>query len=323
MEKTEEKLLLVDGHNLLFQMFYGMPARIVNQEGKAIWGTLGFVGALLKIIRRVRPSHAAVIFDGEHENRRKDISKDYKANRPDYSQVPEEENPFSQLPDVYRALRHMGISHWETQEYEADDEIAAYVYRYGHPSKPRISESNPHSRTGADCAPPGKPEADADWRSAPRAENGIQIVISSFDSDFFQLISENVSVLRYRGEKTLLWDVVCIREKLGIEPAQYVEYKALTGDKADNIAGIRGVGPKTAAGLLRQFGSLEELLAHRNEVKKPSIRQVLTEAEEQLRRNYQLIRLDGGVPVPRPLEELIWQDCGLTTTEVLAGIGLK
>ncbi len=332
MEKTEEKLLLVDGHNLLFQMFYGMPARIVNREGKAIQGTLGFVGALLKIIRRVQPSHVAVIFDGEHENRRRDIAEDYKANRPDYSQAPEEENPFSQLPDVYRALHYMAIPYWETREYEADDEIAAYVYAYGELSEQCIAESDSHSQTSAGCAQQGNPvtgkscvqqeNSNAENRRA-KAGDGMQIVISSHDSDFFQLIRENVSILRYRGEKTLLWDGAHIREKLGIEPSQYAPYKALTGDKADNIAGIRGVGPKTAAGLMRQFGSLEELLAHKNEIKKPSIQKVLTEAEEQLRRNYQLIRLDGRVPVPRPLEELAWQDGGLTTTEVLAGIGLK
>lgn len=284
MEKTGEKLLLVDGHNLLFQMFYGMPARIVNQDGRAIQGTLGFVGALLKIIRRVQPSHVAVIFDGEHENQRRELAEDYKGNRPDYGRMPEEENPFSQLPDVYRALHFMGISHWETQEYETDDEIAAYVYACG---------------------------------------KELQIVISSFDSDFFQLITENVSVLRYRGEKTVLCDVSYIREKLGIEPSQYAEYKALTGDKADNIEGIRGVGPKTAAGLMRQFGSLEELLTRRNEVEKPSLHNALEEGEEQLRRNYRLIRLDSRASLSRPPAELAWQDRGLTTTEVLKGIGLK
>lgn len=293
MEKTEQTLLLVDGHNLLFQMFYGMPARIVNREGRAIQGTLGFVGALLKIVRWVRCGHVAVIFDGQHENLRRDITKDYKANRPDFSQVPEEENPFSQLPDVYRALRYLEIPFWETREYETDDEIAAYVYAYG-------------KLSGLETAP-------ADTR----------IVISSFDSDFFQLIGENVFVLRYRGKKTILCDTAYIREKLGIEPAQYAYYKALTGDRADNIEGVRGVGPRTAADLTRQFGSLDALLERQSEIGKPSVRKALTEAEERLRRNYQLIRLDDRASVPRRLEELVWQDRGLTTTEVLAGIGLK
>ena len=287
MEKTGDRLLLVDGHNLLFQMFYGMPARIVNRDGKAIQGTLGFVGALLKIIRRVSPSHVAVIFDGEHHNPRNELAQDYKANRPDYSQMEEEDNPFSQLPDVYRALDHLGIVHWETQKYETDDEIAAYVFRYGNDSE------------------------------------GLRIVISSFDSDFYQLIGDNVSVLRYRGEKTVLCDTVYIRERLGIEPWQYADYKALTGDKADNIAGVRGVGPKTAAALMRRFGSLEELLACKEAIDKPSLRKALAEGEESVRRSYRLIRLDARAPILRQPEELSWQDRGLTTTEVLKGIGLR
>ena len=340
MQKTEEKLLLVDGHNLLFQMFYGMPARIVNHEGRAIQGPLGFVGALLKIIRRIQPSHVAVIFDGEHENRRRDILEDYKANRPDYGNVPEEENPFSQLPDVYRALHYLGIPHWETQEYEADDEIAAYVHVYGkrcercyrcEPSETGSAIQENQSGTTAcamqinqnNSAVCAVQKNQSDSAACTMQEKQTRIIISSFDSDFFQLIAENVSVLRYRGEKTVLCDVIYIREKLGIEPSQYAEYKALTGDKADNIEGIRGIGPKTAADMMRHFGDLEELLTRRDEIKKPSLRKVLMEEEEHLRRNYRLIRLDGGVPIPRQLEELAWRDCGMTTTEVLKGIGLK
>ena len=90
-----DKLLLVDGSNLLFQMFFGMPARIVNKSGRAIHGTMGFIGAFLKIIRMTKPTHIAVLFDGEHENARVELNADYKANRIDYNEVPEEENPFS------------------------------------------------------------------------------------------------------------------------------------------------------------------------------------------------------------------------------------
>ncbi len=98
------RLLIVDGSNLLFQMFFGMPSRITNSKGKAIQGTLGFVGALLKIIRRSEPTHIAVLFDGEHENERAELYAEYKANRVDYSQISEEDSPFSQLSDVYTRL---------------------------------------------------------------------------------------------------------------------------------------------------------------------------------------------------------------------------
>ena len=101
------KLLLIDGSNLLFQMFFGMPARIFGADGRAIQGVLGFVGALLKIIRMVGPTHMLAVFDGEIENTRADLDKAYKANRPDLRTVPEEENPYSQLGDIYRALDYL------------------------------------------------------------------------------------------------------------------------------------------------------------------------------------------------------------------------
>ena len=78
------RFLIVDGSNLLFQMFFGMPARIVNEQGKPIQGTLGFIGALLKIIRKTEPTHIVILFDGEHENGRLALDSDYKANRADY-----------------------------------------------------------------------------------------------------------------------------------------------------------------------------------------------------------------------------------------------
>ena len=192
------RILIIDGSNLLFQMFFGMPARIVNKQGKAIQGTLGFVGALLKIIRKTEPTHIAVFFDGEHENIRSALDPDYKTNRVNYSEIPEENNPFSQLQDVYAALDYLGIKYAETKTCETDDWIAGYAITYGQ-------------------------------------EN--EIVISSFDSDFFQLITDNVSVLRYRGDNTVICTPEYINKKFGITPLQYADFKSLTGDVSDNIKG--------------------------------------------------------------------------------------
>lgn len=275
-----EKLLAVDGSNLLFQMFYGMPARIVNHQGKAIQGTLGFVGALLKIIRMVRPSHVAVLFDGECRNPRKDLDEAYKANRPDWEE--EEETPFQQLPDIYRALDVLGIVHAETECCEADDWIAGYALT---------------------------------WQG--------ETVISSFDSDFFQLITERVHILRYRGEKTVLCDPAWLKEKYGIEPGQYAAFKSLTGDTADNIRGIPGVGPKTAAALLGQFGSLQGLLDGVEGIARPTLRAAVQQNTDRLRLNHLLIALKAGETLPFTKEEMAWEDQGYTTTEVLKTIGLR
>jgi DNA polymerase-1 len=282
-----KKLLLVDGCNLLFQMFFGMPARIINVQGKAIQGTLGFVGALLKIIRMTAPSHIAVLFDGENYNPRVDLDADYKANREDYSQVDAEENPFTQLPDIYAALDFLGICHAETTDCEADDWMAGYVKKYG------------------------------------VGEAGITTVISSFDSDFFQLISDRVTVFRYRGDNSVMCDRVYLQDKFGIVPERYADFKSLTGDTADNIKGADKVGPKTAAQLVNEFGSLEEILAKTGDIRKSSVRESLLRDAERLRKNYRLIKLGGVEKLPFELDEMEWSDSGVTTTEVLKGIGLK
>lgn len=279
-----KKLLIVDGSNLLFQMYYGMPARIVNEQGKTIQGTLGFVGALLKIIRMVEPTHAAVLFDGEYVSQRSEIAPDYKGNRPDYSQLPEEQTPFSQLPDIYMALDRIGIRHCETTVCEADDWIAGYARACG---------------------------------------KDTELVIVSQDSDFFQLISDRVRVLRYRGKKTLLCDPAYIRGKLGIEPEQYAAYKALTGDASDHIRGADGIGPRTAAALMRQFGDLDTLIEQADTIHKPSVRSSVLANRERIRTNYTLIRLTGDHPLPFAQEALAYRYDGITTNQVLQAIGLR
>lgn len=277
------RILIVDGSNLLFQMFFGMPSRIVNEQGKAIQGTLGFVGALLKIIRKTEPTHIAVFFDGEHENVRSALDSDYKANRPDYGETPEENNPFSQLSDVYAALDYLGIKYTETVDCETDDWIAGYAFTYGQ-------------------------------------EN--EIVISSFDSDFFQLITDNVSVLRYRGDNTVICTPEYINKKFGITPLQYAEFKSLMGDASDNIKGADKVGPKTAAMLLGEFGALENILANANDIKKPSIKESIIRNSEKLRSNLKLIKLGNSASLPFAMSELAYTFTEITTKEVLKGIGL-
>ena len=287
LELTEllmNKLLLIDGHCLLFQMFFGMPARITSKNGHAIQGTLGFVGALRKMIAMTAPTHVAVIFDGEVHNPRTDLDADYKANREDFSDADADDNPFSQLPDIYRALDLMGIAHTETIDCETDDVLAAYARRYG---------------------------------------DDTTVVIASQDSDFFQLITNHVHILRDRGETSVICDTAYIQSKFGISPCQYADFKSLTGDGSDNIKGVPGVGPKTAAALMTQFGTLEALIDHPEQITRPRLREVLEQNLDRLRLNKQLIALDGRARIPFALELLVYTDCGLTTTQILEKIGLR
>lgn len=278
-----DKLLIVDGHNLLFQMFYGMPARIVCNDGKPIQGVVGFVGALLKIIKMTAPSHVVVLFDGEHENFRATLNPDYKKNRIDYSNVEEIDNPFSQLPYIFNALKILNIVHFEENKYEVDDVIASYVYRYG---------------------------------------KEIEIIISSFDSDYFQLVNDNVSVLRYRGKNTVICDENYVFKRFGILPELYADFKALTGDSADNIKGAEQIGNKTAMKLINEFGSLENIISHSACILRDRIKNSILANEQLLINNYKLIKLNDIGKIPFTLNELAYCDIGLTTGGVLDRIGL-
>ncbi len=283
MEKMPEKLLLVDGMNLHFQMFFGMPSRILNHEGKAIQGTMGFVGAIRKIVEMTSPTHMLVVFDGEHHNPRTDIDGQYKANRPDFTEVPEEENPFAQLPDVYAALDAMEIRHCETSICEADDLIASYASAF---------------------------------------EASHKVIISSFDSDFFQLIGPNTSILRYRGERSVLCDQTYLEEKYGIRGSQYVDFKSLTGDTADNIPGIEGVGPKTASKLINQFGSIENLVKGCNDIESPRLRNMVEKGLGRLEINKSLILMDSRQKLPIGIKDLEIRKVIPKTRDVLTSIGL-
>lgn len=278
-----EKMLIVDGMNLLFQMFYGMPARITDRTGRPIQGVIGFVGALLKMVRMVNPQYICVVFDGQTHNPRKDLDGAYKANRPDYSQMPEEETPFSQLPAIFDALCYLGICYRETADCEADDWIAGFARRYG---------------------------------------GDYAITVASQDSDFFQLISENVDILRYRGDCSVRCDAGWLFEKYGIRPDQYAAFKSLTGDTADNIRGVDKVGPKTAAWLLQTYDTLDGVIENAGLVTKPSIRKSLEESLDRLRKNYELICLTGCACLPFTPEQMAWQYQGQTTTQVLRAIDI-
>ena len=289
------RLLLVDGSNLMFQMFYGMPSRIVNKQGVAIHGVLGFVGAFLRIVGLVEPSHILVVFDGEHENPRVLLDDQYKANRPDFSAMQEEETPFSQMPYIYDALDHMGVKHLETVHFEADDVIASYALDF--------------------------------------QKKGGGVVIASMDSDFFQLVkapssegNDGIEVLRYRGKQSIVCDLGYVCERFGVSPDLYCAFKSLVGDTSDNIKGVCGIGPKTAAKLLAQYGSLESVIAHCDEIKPSRIGMALKAGQERLFLNHRLIELGANVPLPLEYGELCLPP-GLSnglfsTRKVLEDVGL-
>ena len=259
------RLLLIDGHNLLFRMFYGMPDNFYSPEGVKYNALYGFVCAIDKVLRMVQPTHAFVTFDSPDCGDRRELDEAYKANRPDYSEMTPEECPFTQLPAIYAALTRMNVPYAEIHGCEADDVIASYAMQ---------------------CA------------------DNYDIMIMSTDRDYWQLVTEEVSILNYRGYDSTLVTPPVVRQKYGVEPGQFADWKCLVGDKSDNILGVPGVGPKNAAALLAKFGTLDALMERTEEIERPAIRRAVEEARERLLLNRRLIRLDGNAPLPHPADDL-------------------
>lgn len=248
-----EKILIVDGSNLLFQMFYGIPKKIYNSQGDTIHATIGFIGAMFRMVNMVNPEYISVIFDSETPSERVLWDENYKANRiKDWDSLPRDEVPFYELDNIKKALNLLHIHFLETKNREADDVISSLVRQF---------------------------------------QDQYEIVISSFDSDFFQLLNERVKILHYRGKQTSILDQELFYEKFGFYPDKYVFYKALKGDAADNIPGLPKIGTKRASALVKQYSDYEEILKDINNVQPQCIRESIRTGSERFCLNWQLIDL--------------------------------
>ena len=144
----------------------------------------------------------------------------------------------------------------------------------------------------------------ASYVQAARAA-GDEVVIATNDKDIWQLVGEGVSI--YSTGKTgdfSLLGVHEVEEKWGVMPERIGDILALTGDASDNIPGVEGVGEKTAAKLIAQFGSLANLLADIEKIESPRLREKIAASREQILSNAEMVRLDTSIPLPMPLEEL-------------------
>ena len=151
-------------------------------------------------------------------------------------------------------------------------------------------------------------EADDIIASLARREAaaGMAVVIASADKDFMQLVSGPIGLLNPNDKTGTVWTDEQVLAKTGVKPAQIADWLALMGDTVDNIPGVPGVGAKTAAGLLQQFGCLDEMFRRLDEVKSERLRLALREAAETVRRNLALVRLHD-VPLNLTASELVPQ----------------
>jgi len=246
-----EKILIMDGNNLLFQMFYGMPSKIYNKSGRTIHATIGFISYLIKQIKLLEVSKAVVVFDSDSSLERKEEYPEYKENRVnDWESLPFDEVPFNEEENIVKCLDYLNIKIIYSKGMEADDVIASLVKLF---------------------------------------ESDNKIYISSFDSDFFQLINDNVSVIRYRGKNTVIYDNDYFFEKFGFEPSKYVLYKSLVGDNSDNIKGVKGVGKVRATNIVRLIDNIDNLEDININLK---LKEVILNDLEVIKRNIKLIELN-------------------------------
>jgi DNA polymerase-1 len=257
-------LFLIDANNFLFRAYHALPS-LTAPDGSPVNAVHGFVRMVQALRKEFAPEYLLAVFDAtDGDNWRKKLYPGYKAKRPP---PPEDLQP--QIPLVRRATEALSIPWLEDKAYEADDLIARYV------------------KEGL--------------------EHGLEVVIVSSDKDLQQLVcgsdDERCAVRLWDTMKNRRIGPEQVREQWGVGPELLGDLLALAGDSSDNIPGVSGIGPKTAQGLLEEFGSLEGILA--NTAKIPGKkRERLEEHAEDARMSRKLVALQTDYPLPRPIAEI-------------------
>ncbi len=251
------KWLLVDGYNLAYRCFFAIP-ELTRADGFPTNALHGWVKSIWKLADQEKPEGTLVFFDlgGAHD--RLAIHPEYKAQR---EEMPEA--LAKQLPYVRSLTRALGCVGIELEGVESDDLLAA--------------------------------------EAVALARAGHEVLIVSSDKDFAQIVDERIKILLPppTANPKLGWqvrDAAGVREKFGVPPAQIADYLALVGDTSDNIPGINGVGPKTAAKWLAEWGSLEGVIAHAAELQPERFRAAVASEADKLRRNLKLTTLNVALP---------------------------
>lgn len=235
-----QKLVLIDGHSILHRAFYGVPD-LKNGQGLHTNAVYGFLNIMFKILEEEQPDYLTVAFDVHAPTFRHEIYKEYKGTR---KPMPTELR--EQVPLMKQMLQAMGICIVEKAGLEADDILGTIAKR-------------------------GERE-------------GMEVALVSGDRDLLQVATEHIKIRipKTKGGRTEIEDYYAkdVEDKYRVNPIQFIDLKALMGDTADNIPGVPKVGEKTATELMVQFGSLDNIYAHVEEITKKSIRESLVNNKE-------------------------------------------
>ena len=265
-----KKLLLIDGMAAVYRAYYALNKNPrINSKGLNTSCVLGFTTTLYDLLRSQHPTHVGVAFDLQKPTFRHEMYAEYKANR---EAMPEEIQ--NGLPWVKKMIEAFRIPILTCEGYEADDVIGTL--------------SHAAEEAGFD-----------------------EVVMVTPDKDFAQLVTKVVKMYRFgrMGKPDSIMGIEEVKEKFGVgDPRQVIDLLGLWGDASDNIPGIPGVGEKTAKKLIDQFGSIEEMVAHSDEIKNEKMRLLVKEHGEQALFSKELatIRLDA--PIPLEEEKLVLEE---------------
>ncbi|MEY3110988.1 MAG: polymerase [Actinomycetota bacterium] len=276
------KLLALDGNSLTYRAFFALPTDMATASGQVTNAVYGFTSMLTTLMKDQRPDGVVVVFDRKEPTFRHEAAPEYKAQR--------EKQPdilYQQLEIVRELLDALGVATLDYQGFEGDDLIATIVDR---------------------CE-----------------RDGNDVVIVTGDRDSYQLVHDpHVRVLyNKRGVSDYaLYDEKGIFERTGVTPAQYVDYAALRGDPSDNLDGLPGVGEKTAAKLLNQYGSLQAIIAAASE-QTPKLKAAIVEHADRVVRNSELMRLRRDVPIEIDYRSYVPRPDLARTTKMFATLEFK
>lgn len=261
-----DHLILVDGSTFIFRAYHALPPLTRKPDGLPVGAVSGFCNMLWKMIQQGPTKEPGD--EATHFAVIFDKSGDTFRNEiyPDYKghRPDAPEDLIPQFGLIREATRAFGVPALEQQGYEADDLIATYA------------------RQAAAC--------------------GARVTIVSGDKDLMQLVNERIGMVDTMKNKLIGPEEVF--EKFGVTPDKVVEVQSLAGDSVDNVPGVPGIGLKTAALLINEFGTLETLLEQADTIKQKKRRENLIEFADQARISKQLVQLKEDVPVEVPLEDL-------------------
>ena len=254
-----KKLLLIDGMAAVYRGYYAMSnSPRINSSGFNTSAALGFSNSLYDLLRSQRPTHVGVAFDLPAPTFRHQIYPEYKANRD-----PMPEDIQSNLPWIRRIIDAFRIPQLTCEGFEADDVIGTLAH-------------------------------------AAELAGFDQVLMVTPDKDFAQLVTPCVTMYRYGRGKTpdAILGPADICERFDVtQPSQVIDLLGLWGDAIDNIPGIRGIGEKTAKKLIAQFGSIENMVAHLDDIKNDKLRENIRSHADDAIFSKQLatIRLDAPI----------------------------